>query len=51
MIKADNNEDVAAGTSWKDGRSYPIRSYHRYFVSGKVTCKIGLADDFVQICI
>ena len=38
----------------KDGRSYSYRAAIRYFVSenqGKVTCKIGLCDNFLRLCV
>ncbi len=38
----------------KDGRSYSYRAAIRYFVSenqGKVTCKIGLCDNFLGLCV
>ena len=38
----------------EDGRSYSYRAAIRYFVSenqGKATCKIGLCDNFLGLCV
>ncbi len=38
----------------KDDRSYSYRAAIRYFVSesqGKVTCEIGLCDNFLGLCV